>query len=125
MKIHPKSKNLCEYLKAEISDTGNMLTNKVRIEFKDCYSKSLAILDGKSRSKDIEEGMQDALKNAMMNIPVSNPVKNAAAVQTESPVAENQIKAEEKKPSKKFRQYIQIKQLLNQTIKQKFTAMEV
>ena len=80
----PESKNLCEYLKAEISDTGNMLTNKVRIEFKDCYNKSLAILDGKSRSKDIEEGMQDALKNAMMNIPVSNPVKNAAALQKES-----------------------------------------
>ena len=80
----PESKNLCEYLKAEISDTGNMLTNKVRIEFKDCYNKSLAILDGKSRSKDIEEGMQDALKNAMMNIPLSNPVKNAAAVQKES-----------------------------------------
>ena len=79
-----ESKNLCEYLKAEISDTGNMLTNKVRIEFKDCYNKSLAILDGKSRSKDIEEGMQDALKNAMMNIPLSNPVKNAAAVQKES-----------------------------------------
>ncbi|HQC06887.1 MAG TPA: hypothetical protein PK067_07680, partial [Kaistella chaponensis] len=73
----PESKNLCEYLKAEISDTGNMLTNKVRIEFKDCYNKSLGILDGKSRSKDIEEGMQDALKNAMMNIPLSNPVKNA------------------------------------------------
>ena len=80
----PESKNLCEYLKAEISDTGNMLTNKVRIEFKDCYNKSLAILDGKSRSKDIEEGMQDALKNAMMNIPLSNPVKNAAALQKES-----------------------------------------
>ena len=79
-----ESKNFCEYLKAEISDTGNMLTNKVRIEFKDCYNKSLAILDGKSRSKDIEEGMQDALKNAMMNIPLSNPVKNAAAVQKES-----------------------------------------
>jgi hypothetical protein len=94
----PESKNLCEYLKAEISDTGNMLTNKVRIEFKDCYSKSLAILDGKSRSKDIEEGMQDALKNAMMNIPLSNPVKNATALQKESQVAENQIKAEENKP---------------------------
>ena len=80
----PESKNLCEYLKAEISDTGNMLTNKVQIEFKDCYNKSLAILDGKSRSKDIEEGMQDALKNAMINIPLSNPVKNAAAVQKES-----------------------------------------
>lgn len=80
----PESKNLCEYLKAEISDTGNMLTNKVRIEFKDCYNKSLAILDGKSRSKDIEEGMQDALNNAMMNIPLSNPVKNAAALQKES-----------------------------------------
>ena len=80
----PESKNLCEYLKAEISDTGNMLTNKVQIEFKDCYNKSLAILDGKSRSKDIEEGMQDALKNAMINIPLSNPVKNAAALQKES-----------------------------------------
>lgn len=80
----PESKNLCEYLKAEISDTGNMLTNKVQIEFKDCYNKSLAILDGKSRSKDIEEGMQDALKNAMINIPLSNPVKNATAVQKES-----------------------------------------
>ena len=80
----PESKNLCEYLKAEISDTGNMLTNKVRIEFKDCYNESLAILDGKSRSKDIEEGMQDALKNAMMNIPLSNPVKNATALQKES-----------------------------------------
>lgn len=80
----PESKNLCEYLKAEISDTGNMLTNKVQIEFKDCYNKSLAILDGKSRSKDIEEGMQDALKNAMMNIPLSNPVKNATALQKES-----------------------------------------
>ena len=79
-----ESKNFCEYLKAEISDTGNMLTNKVQIEFKDCYNKSLAILDGKSRSKDIEEGMQDALKNAMMNIPLSNPVKNATAVQKES-----------------------------------------
>lgn len=64
----------CESLHAEIADTGNFLTNKVRVDFKDCQNKTVATFDGKSNIKELEEGMQDALENAMKGINVSNPV---------------------------------------------------
>lgn len=74
----------CEVLNAEIIDVSNMFTNKVRIDFKDCNEKSVASFEGKSKIKDFEEGMKDALQDAMMKIAVSNPVKGLVAVQKES-----------------------------------------
>ncbi|KMQ71602.1 hypothetical protein [Chryseobacterium koreense] len=73
----------CESLHAEIVDTGNFLTNKVRVDFKDCQNKTIATFDGKSNLKELEEGMQNALENAMKGINVSNPVTHASSQMTE------------------------------------------
>lgn len=79
-----ESKDPCGFLKAEISDVGNMFANKVQVAFTDCHDKTVATVEGKSKIKDFEEGMQDALQDAMMKMAVSNPVKDLALVQKES-----------------------------------------
>lgn len=65
--------NLCNMLKAEVMDTGNLFSNKVKIEFKDCKDKSIGIFEGRSSLKDFEPGMRDALEVATRAISNSNP----------------------------------------------------
>lgn len=74
----------CQVLNAEVKNTSNMLTNRLKIEFKDCKNVTIATFEGKSMIKDFEEGMQDALLKALKNvgspkeIPTQQPQKNIA-----------------------------------------------
>ena len=71
----PENINACELLKAEITDTSNMFTNKIKIDFRDCNEKSVSTFESKSHLKGFEEGMRDALEIASIKIPVSHPIK--------------------------------------------------
>lgn len=81
----PLENDPCQVLTAEVKNSSNMLTNRVKVEFKDCRNVTIATLEGKSIIKDFEEGMQDALVKALKNLGSSNPqqlqipVKNIAA----------------------------------------------
>lgn len=72
--------NPCDALTADVFDTSNFLTNKVKVEFKDCRNTVVATYDGKSSLKEFEPGLREALEIALRNVPVSNPVKNDGAV---------------------------------------------
>ena len=96
----------CETLNAEVLNTSNMFTNKVKVEFRDCHNVVISSLEGKSRIKEFEPGMRDALENALKQIGTSNPLKYISAptkpaetvVQNETPkkvaVVEKEIVAE-------------------------------
>lgn len=77
--------NPCELLTADVLNTSNMFTNKVRVEFKDCNQKIVAAFDGKSPIKEFHEGMQDALSKAVKGISPSNPV-NQITTEISKPV---------------------------------------
>ena len=70
--------NPCEALTADLTDTSNMFTNKIRVTFQDCQGKTVAAFDGKSFIKDFEAGMQDALTSALKNIPASSPLEKTS-----------------------------------------------
>lgn len=84
--------NPCEMLKAEVTDTSNMFTNKVRIDFKDCNEKTVASLEGKSNIKEFEEGMRGALVASLNNLSPSNPSDQILVAKLESVASNTQQK---------------------------------
>lgn len=84
----------CETLKAEIIDTSNFLTNKLKIDFKDCYNKTIVTFEGKSSTKDIDAGMREALQLAANKFSVSNPVQKETTIQNSEQATTTETKAE-------------------------------
>ncbi len=91
----------CETLKAEISDTGNMFTNRVRVEFTDCHKKIVAAYEAKSIIKETDEGMQDALKKALKSILISNPVEKEIVAKNPEPIQIKTIETANQNPETK------------------------
>lgn len=89
----------CDGLRAELIDSGNMFTNKVKVEFKNCQNLTVAVYEGKSQEKDFELGMREALQNALKEVGFSQPQKQKIAVDTE-PVTIEIIKEEKNNPVK-------------------------
>ena len=79
------AQNPCSVLTAEVLNTSNMFRNRVKIEFKNCENKTIALLEGISSIKEFDTGMRDALEIASTKIATSNPVERTAIVKREEP----------------------------------------
>ena len=88
-----ENQNSCQILKAELTDVSNMFTNKIKIDFKDCNEKLVATFEGKSKLKDFDAGMRDALENALLNLPFSKPDTGVNILQNkiENPIAKDDV----------------------------------
>lgn len=88
--------NPCKVLTASVKDDGNIFTNRVILEFKDCNKNKIVAFKGKSSEKEYLPGFREALSKAVEQVPRANPSP------AYSNVSENSIIITHKKVKNEF-----------------------
>ena len=87
--------NPCNILTAELLDDSNMLKNRVKLEFKDCYGKTILSIPATSSIKEYDRGFQEALLSAINKVPASQNTGNTMVIAETKSVTET-VKATDK-----------------------------
>lgn len=93
--------NPCKVAMISILKSGNVFTNKLTFEAKDCNDKVILSQEGKSREKDYELGYKEALQKSLAGLQTSAPKEELPEVklkniQNNNQASNSNIKAVEK-----------------------------